>query len=251
MPTSGNIQLVLRALEQNPIVKASGLLGKLYVGAINQFGFQVARRMSGFGNAAIVDVGSAIGTPDELPHTFGTGASPLLQQHGCASRVMTLKQGRQQGKRVCLTTRGKELQFVTEVHGLHTTSIPEPLEKENPPQKRRLREQPSTASGRPLRLRASGLQRPPTQYRRSADRHAAPCASRGLCSGVRPSALHALKGGARIPHPPEGGRPLRAISMAPSNRSTSLPKLQRRAHHDRECSAIQSPILQPSRVTPL
>jgi hypothetical protein len=39
---------------------------------------------------------------------------------------------------------------------------------------------------RPLRLRASGLQRLATARRAAADRHAARCASRALCSGGAP-----------------------------------------------------------------
>jgi hypothetical protein len=39
---------------------------------------------------------------------------------------------------------------------------------------------------RPRRLRAGGRQRRATARRSAADRHAARCASRGLCAGVRP-----------------------------------------------------------------
>src|SRR5712691_4956069 len=51
---------------------------------------------------------------------------------------------------------------------------------------------PAYRPERPLRLRAGGLQRLATARRAAADRHAARCASRGLCSGVRPSTLYAL-----------------------------------------------------------
>src|SRR5713101_2765176 len=52
---------------------------------------------------------------------------------------------------------------------------------------------PAYRPERPLRLRAGGLQRLATARRAAADRHAARCASRGLCSGVRPSTLYALE----------------------------------------------------------
>src|SRR5712692_9671015 len=51
---------------------------------------------------------------------------------------------------------------------------------------------PAYRPERPLRLRAGGRQRLATARRAAADRHAARCASRGLCSGVRPSTLYGL-----------------------------------------------------------
>src|SRR5713226_3242245 len=56
---------------------------------------------------------------------------------------------------------------------------------------------PAYRPERPLRLRAGGRQRLATARRAAADRHAARCASRGLCSGVRPSTLYALVSGKR------------------------------------------------------
>src|SRR5712692_355892 len=53
---------------------------------------------------------------------------------------------------------------------------------------------PAYRPERSLRLRAGGLQRLAPARRTAADRHAARCASQGLCSGVRPSTLYALVG---------------------------------------------------------
>jgi hypothetical protein len=58
---------------------------------------------------------------------------------------------------------------------------------------------PNDRPDRSLRLRASGRQRLATLRRAAADRHAARCASRDLCSGVRPSAPYALESVMTLP----------------------------------------------------
>src|SRR5712692_6333653 len=82
---------------------------------------------------------------------------------------------------------------------------------------------PAYRPERPLRLRAGGLQRRAPARRTAADRHAARCASRGLCSGVRPSTLYALGGcvGKHDAEPLDRDGPFAAGLRLPANGRTS------------------------------
>jgi hypothetical protein len=68
----------------------------------------------------------------------------------------------------------------------------EHLSHQHSPPKTRSSFAPDYRRFRSLRLRAGGRPRLATSRRTAADRHAARCASRDLCSGVRPLALYAL-----------------------------------------------------------
>ena len=76
-----------------------------------------------FGGALIVNICTTVGPPDKLAHAFGRRGSSLLQQHCCAGSMRTLKQGRQERKRVRFALCRKQLQFVAEMNCLHIMSV--------------------------------------------------------------------------------------------------------------------------------
>ena len=124
MPFRWDIQLIFRPFEQNPIVKASGLLGQLQVSTVNEFGFQCSWSVTSLRNTSVVDIGAAVGTPDELAHTFGARwATLLLSQNGCAGRMRALEKGRQKRQGISLNASRKQLNLVAKNNGLHTKSI--------------------------------------------------------------------------------------------------------------------------------
>ena len=146
-----------RTTDHDPTVKALRFPGLLYLRAVDQFGFQGSRLMSGLGRPAIVNRGASVRSADELPHAFRAGAMALSLGHDhCASGVFPLEESHQKRERIRLILRRIELQFVTEIHGLHARSIAKSQQKASPPQNAQIREQPSMASGRPLRLALLG-----------------------------------------------------------------------------------------------
>lgn len=113
-----------RATEHDPQIEAFRLARLLHFRAVDQFGLERSRDMSGLGRSLKVDVGAAIGTTDELAEPFRAGeAAPLLSHETCAIRVRALEKSRQ--KRECIgLVRGRiELELVRQVHGLHERSI--------------------------------------------------------------------------------------------------------------------------------
>lgn len=153
MPTGRNIQLVFRAFQQNPVIKAFGLFRKLKICTVNEFCFQESRRMACFGRAPIINPSAAVGSPNKFAHALCDGRPSLfLAQEGGAVRMRTAEEGRQKRQRVSLVDGGIELQLVGQNHGLHVSTLAKRQQKTTPPIRRLVSGQYCPLSGEP-RLR--------------------------------------------------------------------------------------------------
>lgn len=150
MRTSRNIELVLRALQQNPVIKPSGMLRNLQVSAVNQFCVQCGRSKNPLSFtcrlqcSAVVNPRSSIGAPYELTQALrrrtGQGSALFRLAHSdCAIGVGALEEGRQTRQAIRLVASGEQFQFVGQNYSLrlHTSNIAVCDNKSTPPQKRR------------------------------------------------------------------------------------------------------------------
>lgn len=166
MRPSRNIQLVLRALNQNPVIKSSRVLRCLKVSTINQFCMQSRRSKGTLGFAcslqrsAIVNPGTAIGSTYELSQSFRRwtyqGSALFRLAHSdCAIGVGALEKGRQARQAIRLVAGWEQFQLVGQNYSLrlHTKSVAQT----NAPRKNaQTRSRGTIRSEQPLRLRFSG-----------------------------------------------------------------------------------------------
>ena len=120
--------------QHDPMVKAFRLPRLLDFRAVDQFSFERSGNMPRLGGPAIVDVGAAVGTTDELTESLRTGEAALSLSHeGCAIRVRALEESRQKRERISLIRGREQFELVRQVHGLHSGSVTDRTRKSKNP----------------------------------------------------------------------------------------------------------------------